>query len=162
LNLEALRDALRKHNLHGTGDIPLTNPAGRDALPSPPTADDLSYRNFSGYHNDLRPGKAEMGSASTNSKDPAVPADFDPSNPGARFGRNVPRSATYPDTSRLLEPSPREISRHLLAREKLIEAPILNFLAAAWIQFQTHDWFFHGNPVRGNEIELLLAADDPW
>jgi hypothetical protein len=162
MNLGALRDALREKNLVGSEDIPVTNPAGRDIVPPGPSTDDLRQRNVDGYYNDLRPGKWEMGSASTNSGNPAVPADFDRSNPGARFGRNVPRSVTYPDVERLLEPSPREISRHLLARDALIEAPFLNFLAAAWIQFETHDWFFHGNPIRGNEFRLRLAADDPW
>src|SRR5262249_48322030 len=33
---------------------------------------------------------------------------------------------------------------------------------AAWIQFQTHDWFNHGNPVRSNEIEVPLEPGDPW
>ena len=116
LNLEALRDGLRKHNLHGTEDIPVTNPAGGTAPPQPPTADDLSFRNFSGCHNDLRPGKAEMGSASSNSANPAVPADFDRSNPGARFGRNGPARPRTPTRLVCSNPAPREISRHLLAR----------------------------------------------
>src|SRR5947208_17112569 len=103
-----------------------------------------------------------MGSASTNSQDPAKSAVFDRSNPGARFGRNVPRAATYPDEANLLEPSPREVSRQLLARDTLKEATILNFLAAAWIQFETHDWFFHGDPDPGNEFQVPLAQGDNW
>ena len=162
MNLGALRDVLREKNLVGTNDIPVTNPVGRDPYPPPPSARDLYELNFDGYYNDLRRGKWEMGSASTNSHDPASPSDFDRSNPGSRFGRNVPRHATYPNKSSLLEPSPREISRHLLARDSLKEATILNFLAAAWIQFETHDWFFHGNPVTGNEFKVRLTQDDAW
>ena len=50
----------------------------------------------------------------------------------------------------------------MLARRHFIPATILNFLAAAWIQFETHDWFNHGEPMPGNELEVPLAADDPW
>jgi hypothetical protein len=162
MNLGALRDVLRSNNLVGTEDIPVSNPAGRDSPPGPPSAEDLRQRHFDGYYNDLRPGKWEMGSASTNSHNPASPVDFDRSNPGARFGRNVPRAATYPDAAALLEPSPRDISRQLLARDTFKEATILNFLAAAWVQFQTHDWFFHGTAVVGNEIRLKLDPNDTW
>ncbi len=162
MNLGVLRDVLRAKNLVGTEDVPVTNPAGRDNPPKDPTGTQLRERNDDGYYNDLRPAKYEMGSASTNSKDPAVPADFDRSNPGARFGRNVPPQATYPDEARLLDPNPREISRCLLARTEFQPAGILNFLAAAWIQFQTHDWFFHGNPIVGNELQVPLDAQDAW
>src|SRR5262249_15285199 len=123
-------------------------------------------------YNDLRPGKWEMGSASRNSQiasytpespgPPPSQAEFDLSNPGARFGRNVPHAATHPERALLLEPNPREVSRRLLARDTLKEAEILNYLAAAWIQFETHDWFFHGEPPRGNEFRIPLSKDDTW
>jgi hypothetical protein len=161
MNLGALRDVLRSKNLSGTDDIPVTNEAGRAPPPKPAPAEDLRQRDVDGYYNDLH--KLEMGSASTATQDPTKAGDFDRSNPGARFGRNVPRAATYPeDEGRLVEPNPREISRHLLARDTFKEAGILNFLAAAWIQFETHDWFFHGNPITGNEFRIPLADDDPW
>src|SRR5262249_41232603 len=152
---------------------------GRIPFPDPPGPDDLRQRNVDGYYNDLsidsssgKP-KWEMGSASENTQyatyapgqgqPPPDPGDFDRSNPGARFGRNIPREGSYTEeASRLLEPNPREISRHLLARNKFKEAEILNFLAAAWIQFETHDWFFHGNPVKGNEFRIPLAQGDNW
>ena len=35
---------------------------------------------------------------------------------GTRFGRNVPLEDTWPDREHILDPSPREVSRHLLAR----------------------------------------------
>jgi len=161
MNLGALRDELRAKNLVGTEDIPVSNPRGRDAPPGEPTANDLRQLNLYGYHNDLRPGKREMGSGSKYDSQPGQWAN-DRSNPGSRFGRNVPREATYPDEARLLTPSPREVSRALLQRDTLKEAQILNFLAAAWIQFETHDWFFHGEPVTHNPIAIPLASDDNW
>src|SRR5262249_10824740 len=33
---------------------------------------------------------------------------------------------------------------------------------AAWIQFQTHDWFHHAKPQPGNELEFGLEKSDPW
>lgn len=32
-----------------------------------------------------------------------------------------------------------------MTRKEFIPATTLNLLAAAWIQFQTHDWFVHEN-----------------
>jgi hypothetical protein len=81
---------------------------------------------------------------------------------GERFGRNVPIGETFPEPEPgLLEPSPREISRRLLARESFIPARSLNLLAAAWIQFQTHDWFSHGEVQRENPFRIKLEPDDP-
>jgi hypothetical protein len=37
----------------------------------------------------------------------------------------------------------------------------LNLLAAAWIQFQTHDWFSHGEVRRDKPFKLKLQPDDP-
>lgn len=44
-----------------------------------------------------------------------------------------------------MTPNPRMISERFRARKegKFIPATTLNLLAAAWIQFQTHDCFFH-------------------
>ncbi len=44
----------------------------------------------------------------------------------------------------LLDPNPRTVSTELLLRREFIPAPTLNVLAAAWLQFQTRDWFSHG------------------
>lgn len=61
-----------------------------------------------------------------------------------RFGRNVPRkNAKKPTDDELLTPSPRLVSEKLLARTEFKPATIVNLLAAAWIQFQVHDWVFH-------------------
>lgn len=63
---------------------------------------------------------------------------------GMRFGRNVPRkNAKMPTDAELLTPSPRLVSDKLLARSEFKPATIVNLLAAAWIQFQVHDWVFH-------------------
>ena len=81
---------------------------------------------------------------------------------GTRFGRNVPLSEAAPDTERLLTPNPREVSRELLTRTRFEPATIVNVLAAAWIQFQVHDWLQHpkGSPTDVHEIPL--ADGDPW
>ncbi|MGB7839874.1 MAG: peroxidase family protein, partial [Terrimicrobiaceae bacterium] len=42
-----------------------------------------------------------------------------------------------------------------------IPARSLNLLAAAWIQFQTHDWFSHGEVQLDKTFKIKLAPDDP-
>jgi hypothetical protein len=82
---------------------------------------------------------------------------------GTRFARNVPLAEGVPETSEaLLEPSPRVISRELLARHEFIPATKLNLLAAAWIQFEIHNWFSHGAPEKGNEFKVPLPPGDDW
>jgi hypothetical protein len=171
MNLGAIREVLRAQNLHSTSKdindptgktevIPVTNPAGRNRPPAPDPAY-LLERQADGYYEDLH--DPEMGSGSTCDPNAAVPGIILASNPGARFGRNVPLKYAYPEQGPgLLKPSPREISRRLLARDTFKPASILNFLAAAWIQFETHDWFFHGQPVRGDEFEIPLEPGDDW
>src|SRR5262249_22311436 len=74
---------------------------------------------------------------------------------GGRFGRNVPLELTYPEQPpRLLQPSPRRVSRELMTRERFIPATTLNVLAAAWIQFEVHDWVFHGIPDEREPFEI--------
>ncbi|CAD7704110.1 unnamed protein product [Ostreobium quekettii] len=81
---------------------------------------------------------------------------------GARFGRNFPLDRVHPDVDNLMVPNPREISRKLLARtEGLIREPILNVLAGAWIQFETHDWFAHANEEE-KTLEIPLQEGDEW
>lgn len=65
---------------------------------------------------------------------------------GMRFGRNFPRAYTpKPTEEDLWNPNPRMLSERFMARKPgaFIPATTLNLLAAAWIQFQTHDWFHH-------------------
>jgi hypothetical protein len=84
---------------------------------------------------------------------------------GQLFGRNVPldRTAQEPEPG-ILDPSPREISTTLLARrpDGFVPASGLNLLAAAWIQFQVHDWAAHerGRAADG-EWEIPVPDDDP-
>ncbi len=80
-----------------------------------------------------------------------------------RFGRNVPIEQTYGESGdRLITPNPRDISLKLMSRENFIPARSLNFIAAAWIQFMTHDWFSHGQNQESNPILVPLAKDDPF
>ncbi len=87
---------------------------------------------------------------------------------GSRFGRNVPRDATYPEPDdELLTPSPRVVSERLLARHTDAQgrpvfrpATSLNLLAAAWIQFEVHDWFSHAESE--DDWEIPLEPGDLW
>jgi Animal haem peroxidase len=135
--LVGLRNRLRERNLYDTGRGQLDRP-DIDAHKSYLTA-----RTLDGSFNDL--------------SDPLMGAL------GARFGRNVPLRYTYAEpTASLLEPSPRLVSRELLTREKFQPATTLNVLAAAWIQFEVHDWFSHGKGEEENPWEIPVADDDPW
>ncbi|MBM3941921.1 MAG: peroxidase [SAR202 cluster bacterium] len=138
INLVALRIQLREQNLHDTkGAVSATGPE------LPPGDPRLTSRTVDGAYNDLQHPK--MGSA------------------GARFARNVPLQFAYPEAPpALLTPSPREVSRQLLTRDQFVPATILNVLAAAWIQFQVHDWFNHGSPDDEHSWELPLKDDDAW
>ncbi|MGH6899341.1 MAG: peroxidase family protein [Geminicoccaceae bacterium] len=139
-NLLALREELREHNLHDTSEKG-TAEAGPHGGRRDPRI--LYARTVDGSCNDLaQPG---MGAA------------------GARFGRNFPVQFTRPEPEpALLEPSPRTISRRLLARDTFQPAPTLNLLAAAWIQFQAHDWFSHGEPLPRDELSIPLEDSDDW
>jgi Animal haem peroxidase len=84
-----------------------------------------------------------------------------------RFLRNVDLSVTCPDP-RLLEPSPREISRQLLTRPddddgrpEMVPVIFLNLLAASWIQFMNHDWVNHGDTYPDHFIRVPLLPGDP-
>jgi hypothetical protein len=136
LGLLAFRNILRERNLHDTSDL-VSRPS-----PGPCPPEDLVARRSDGKYNDL--GFPEMGAE------------------GERFGRNVPRDYTLPEAEPgLLEPSPREVSRRVLARDTFMPARTLNLLAAAWIQFQTHDWFSHGEVRRDQSFKIKLEPDDP-
>ncbi len=81
---------------------------------------------------------------------------------GVRFGHNVPLAEVRPESEAdVLSPSPREISRRLLARDTFSPVPFLNLLAASWIQFMVHDWFSHGDNRAAEAFHVPLAADDP-
>ncbi len=139
LMLIGVRSRLRKENLFDTGTVP-------GEIPDIPELADSSYltaRTVSGHYNDLE--NPSMGSA------------------GCRFGRNVPLSATFPETgSRLMTPNPRDVSRELLTRTTFQPATSLNLLAAAWLQFEVHDWFSHPKPSWDTAHRVALAPDDDW
>jgi hypothetical protein len=169
LNLGALREVLRAKNLYNTSDIAVTNPDGlRPTVPW--DARYLCEREDDGQYNDL--SKPTMGNASLNPNDPIDGPDFTLSNPGARFGRNIPLSEVHPTRDGdILDPSPRLVSNRLLGRPKKSDgtddfapASILNLLAAAWIQFQTHNWFNHGNPrvIDDEPFDVPIPPGDSW
>ena len=140
LKLAGFRRNLRNKNLHDTSQLPY-----KEKLPQPvPSPDDrhLTKRTADGSYNDL--DRPEMGMA------------------GSRFGRNVPLKDTIPNTPNLLKPNPREISRRLMTRDEFVPATTLNLLAAAWIQFENHDWFEHKNNEIDEKIEIPLEQDDSW
>lgn len=142
LNLPALRYDLRRWNLHDTAQLPGTPLQN----PGPFAEADRSERRADGTHNDLR--DPMMGCA------------------GSRFGRNLPLDQAWPEPpDKFLDPSPREISRILMTRYHFIPATSLNMLAAAWIQFQVHDWFSHKQLAGQKDdefIKIKLKDGDDW
>jgi hypothetical protein len=135
-SLGKLREDLRKDNLF---EAPGIRPKVEVAEP-PPEA--LRARTPDGTWNDL--SDPEMGAKGTG------------------FGRNVPLAKTKPDRARLLDPNPRDISEKLMARDTFKPAGIINALAAAWLQFENHNWFFHGSGVEDGAIEVPLRDGDEW
>jgi len=134
--LVEIRNVLRDKNLYDTEDPP--HPASTSVVPPEAKA----TRTSDGTYNDLK--CPMMGST------------------GARFGRNVPLSDAFPDTVNLMTPNPRVVSQELFTRTEFQPATILNVLAAAWIQFQTHDWFVHRKGSAADVHEIPLEASDPW
>ncbi|KAL8900331.1 MAG: hypothetical protein Q9207_005746 [Kuettlingeria erythrocarpa] len=139
LNLEALRVELRQYNLH---DGYASGAAQGNQTTDPLTDKRFEHaRHSEGKFNSLE--MPRMGCA------------------GARFGRNFPRSLTpKPTEDELWNPNPRMLSEQFMARKAFIPATTLNLLAAAWIQFQTHDWFAHAT---SDEIyDIPLPKNDDW
>ena len=138
--LALMRDRLREQNLHDTGqppglDAPETNGSSEPSY--------LTSRTWDGTYNDL--------------EDPVMGAT------GSRFGRNVPLEHTFPEQEpRFSTPSVRKVSRELMTRDELIPATTLNVLAAAWIQFEVHDWFSHGPNDLKEPYEIALDDGDDW
>jgi hypothetical protein len=130
------RNELREKNLHDTEEPPHAR-----AQSSAP-ADAVTGRTADGSYNDL--SCPFMGKA------------------GTRFGRNTPLADTFPDTANLMNPSPRTVSLELFTRKKFEGVPFLNVLAAAWIQFQVHDWFVHQKGSWGNTYSIPLPPGDTW
>jgi Animal haem peroxidase len=136
VTLVGLRTRLRERNLYDTG---------RGATPDPASngGRHREARTVDGTFNDLQ--TPTMGAI------------------GARFGRNVPLDRTFPEPEpALLEPNPRTVSRELLTRDEFKPATIVNLLAGAWLQFEVHDWFSHGQNEVERPFEIELAPDDDW
>jgi Animal haem peroxidase len=136
LNLVYLRRQLRRHNLFDPQ--PVEAPPRAEAPPPPPPEDVRTQRTYDGQFNDLAsPG---MGAV------------------GAPFGRNLPPRPGQPDA-----PDPIRVSRELLQRQQFIPAPSLNLLAAAWIQFQVHDWVNHARYAVGERsIDIPITDGRSW
>jgi hypothetical protein len=135
LALVGVRDTLRDENLFDNND-------GTPLAPPAPNARHLVARTVDGSYNDL--SIASMGMAKT------------------RFGRNVSHSVAAPEEPpRLYTPNPRTVSTDLLLRGEFKPAPTLNVLAAAWLQFETRDWFSHGTDP-ANPILVPRPDGDDW
>jgi Animal haem peroxidase len=139
LVLAGIRIRLRQRNLEDTSNLPST----KAPTPLPKGDSHLVARTADGSYNDLEePG---MGRA------------------GARFGRNVPNGATVlPSEAAILTPNPRVVSLRLLTREKFIPATSLNLLAAAWLQFNVHDWLSHGKNQKNDPWQIDVPPGDDW
>jgi hypothetical protein len=61
-----------------------------------------------------------------------------------------------------MTPNPRTVSTELLTRDTFQPATTLNLLAAAWLQFQVHDWLSHGRNESEDPWLVPLDADDDW
>jgi hypothetical protein len=137
LNLEAYRHVLRRDNLIDTE--PRDAPPTVRAVPDEPGEEARVWRTFDGSFNDL--SAPQMGAV------------------GATFGRNLPADFR-PDLYD--EPNPVVVSRELLHRETFRPATSLNVLAAAWIQFQVHDWVNHArHPLGVDDVVVPLPPDTP-
>jgi len=139
LNVEALRYVLRARNLLDS-EVREAPPQARPVPPAPPGEDVRVERMFDGTSNDL--SAPEMGSV------------------GSAFGRNL-RPDLRPDL--FDEPSPIVVSQQLLHRDTFMPARSLNLLAAAWIQFQVHDWVDHARyPLGQADVRVPLLPGMTW
>ncbi|MEV7193119.1 peroxidase family protein [Streptomyces sp. NPDC093510] len=138
LNLVFLRKALRRLNLIDT-DV---HEAPPKVMPVPAPFDEQlrTVRSYDGTYNDL--SKPAMGAV------------------GAAFGRNL-KPVYRPDLFDV--PNPVTVSRELLHRDTFLPATSLNVLAAAWIQFQVHDWVNHRRHKPGGKaVEVPLPPGTTW
>jgi hypothetical protein len=137
LNLSPVLDSLREHNLLDTEphEAPMARPV---PLPIPDYF--RVARTADGSCNDL--SAPEMGARC------------------ARFGRNL-EPDYRPDLFDV--PNPVTVADQLLARERFLPARSLNLIAAAWIQFQVHDWAVHARyPLGEHDVEVPLPPGRTW
>jgi hypothetical protein len=137
LNLLSMRLDMRDMNLFDTG-----TPLRRHGLEEPPE-EALTARRPDGKWNDLN--DADMGST------------------GSAFTRNINPKRIKPEKPpRLHDPSARQVSLELMTRDEFKPAETLNVLAAAWIQFENHNWFFHGRGEPDETMDVPIEDDDDW
>ncbi|GAA3823106.1 peroxidase family protein [Streptomyces phyllanthi] len=139
LNLVFLRKVLRRLNLIDT-EVREAPPRAQP-VPGPIPERLRTERSYDGTYNDLsEPGMGAVGSA---------------------FGRNL-KPDYRPDLFDV--PNPVTVSRELLYRESFVPATSLNVIAAAWIQFQVHDWVNHRRHKTGDRgVEVPLPpGSGPW
>jgi hypothetical protein len=138
LNLLSQRLDLRDWNLFDAGRK--FDPVGSG---EEPPEEALTARRPDGRWNDLK--DPDMGST------------------GTEFGRNIDPEKHRPEKPpRLYDPNPREVSLELMTRHRFQPAETLNALAAAWIQFENHNWFFHGRGKPDEVMEIPLPDGDSW
>jgi zinc transporter ZupT len=138
LNLDGFRYVLRRQNLIDT-EVREAPPRAR-SVPAPIPERSRRTRAFNGTDDDL--SARQMGAL------------------GANFGRNL-RPVYAPDL--FDTPNPRMVADRLLQRDAFIPATSLNILAAAWIQFQVHDWVDHArNPLGVNDVVVPLRPGSGW
>ncbi|MGH2743037.1 MAG: peroxidase family protein, partial [Thermoleophilaceae bacterium] len=132
MNLAGLRHVLRRSNLLDT-EVREAPPPARP-VPVLPDETVRVWRTFDGTYNDL--SEPTMGAV------------------GAAFGRNL-QPDYRPDLFE--EPNPIVVSQQLLFRKTFLPARSLNLLAAAWIQFQVHDWVNHArHPLGKKDVRVPL------
>ena len=135
LNLLSLRLDLRDMNLFDTEE---RQPTSED-----PPEEALTARRADGRWNDLE--DPDMGSTASS------------------FSRNInPRRIKPEREPQLHDPSARKVSLELMTRDQFKPAETLNVLAAAWIQFENHNWFFHGRGRPEESMEVPIEAGDDW
>ncbi|GAA4491597.1 hypothetical protein GCM10023094_56210 [Rhodococcus olei] len=138
LNLDGFRGVLRARNLIDTE--PHEAPPRARPVPPPIPEDVRAARTANGRYNDL--SAPAMGAV------------------GATFGRNL-KPDYRPDLFDV--PNPVTVSQQLLTREHFLPARSLNLIAAAWIQFQVHDWVNHArHPLGVRDIEVPLPQGMTW
>lgn len=139
MNLDAFRYVLRLRNLFDT-EVREAPPRAR-TVPELPDETVRVWRTFDGTYNDL--SEPRMGAV------------------GTAFGRNL-----QPDYRPDLfdQPNPIIVSQQLLYRKAFLPARSLNLLAAAWIQFQVHDWVNHArHPLGKRDVKVPLPPGmDGW
>ena len=142
LNLSVFREELRAKNLIDT-EVREAPPKAA-SVPPPIPEPARTARTYDGTYNDL--SNPKMGSI------------------GSTFGRNM--TPVYrPDLFNA--PNPITVSRELMTREAFIPARSLNLLAAAWIQFQVHDWVNHRrhdltNAESSHDVVIPTPDESTW